>query len=128
MAKKTFSIYKIIVVIFVAVIVSVSFNYGNWHLPIAALIAVWVSLFILRSRVKEVIADERDYKIAGKASILAMRAYAMFAVIVGLALQIAGKNNSVLSAIGSALLYSAAFLMLFYAISFRIYARKDRQN
>lgn len=125
MTQKTFSIYKIIAVIFVAITTSISFNYGNFYLPVAALIVAWVSLYVLRNKVKEVMADERDYKIAGRASGLSIKVYTMLAVIIGLVLQIAEKNDSVLFAVGSSLLYSACFLVLFYAISFKIYARKD---
>ncbi len=128
MTKKTFSIYKIIAVIIVGVVTSVSVNYGNWYLPIASLITAWVLLYVLRGRVKEVLADERDYRIAGKASGLAMRTYSMSSVIVGLVLYVAGRGNEVFFAIGSVLLYSAGLLMLIYAISFKVFEKKDEQD
>ncbi len=125
MTKKAFSIYKIIAVIIVTIIVSVSINYGNWYLPVISIMASWLFLYTLRRRVKEVIADERDYIIAGKASGLAMKIYISFSVIIGLILYSTGKENEILFNIATTLLYSACFLMIFYAVLFKIYERKD---
>jgi len=128
MTKKTFTIYKIVAVIVVGFVTSVSANNGNWYLPVAFLVTAWVSLFVLRSRVKEVIADERDYRLAGKASMYAMTTYNVLAVIGGLILYISEKENAVLFSIGSTLLYSACVLMIIYSVLFKIYERKDERN
>ncbi|MDD5341145.1 MAG: DUF2178 domain-containing protein [Patescibacteria group bacterium] len=128
MTKKTFLIYKIIAVIVVGIAFGASVNFGNWYLPLAILIAAWVFLYILRTRVKEVIADERDYNLAGKASALSLRIFASLAVIAGFILYVAEKQNETMFAIGSVLMYSAGFLMLLYAIIFKIYEKKDERN
>jgi len=125
MTKKAFSIYRIIAVIIVTIIVSISINYGNWYLPVISIMASWLFLYTLRRRVKEVIADERDYIIAGKASGLAMKIYISFSVIIGMILYSTGKENEILFNIATTLLYSACFLMIFYAVLFKIYERKD---
>jgi uncharacterized membrane protein len=125
MTKKTFLIYKIIAVIAVGVITSISVSHGNWYLPIASLVTAWVLLYVLGGRVKEVMADERDYRIAGKASGWAMRVYSMLSVVIGLILYIAGRGNEVLFTVGSVLLYSAGFLMILYSVLFKIYERKN---
>ncbi|MFA5083786.1 MAG: DUF2178 domain-containing protein [Candidatus Paceibacterota bacterium] len=125
MTKKTFLIYRIVTVIILSFVVSVSISYGNWYLPVISIITAWVFLYALRSRVKEVIADERDYRIAGKASIWAIKIYASISVIVGMFLFIAEKENEVLYAFGSGLVYSACFLMILYSVLFKIYEKKD---
>lgn len=128
MSKKTFTIYKIITVIVVSFVTSVSVNSGNWYLPIAFFVTAWVFLFVLRKKVKEVITDERDYRLAGKASMHAMTTYNVLAVISGLILYISEKDNAVLFSVGSTLLYSACALMIIYSILFKIYERKDGRN
>lgn len=128
MTRKTFTIYKIIAVIVVAIAASISVKNGNWYLPIALLVSAWIFLFALKSRVKEVLADERDYRLAGKASLYTMTAYNVIAVIAGLILYVSEKDNTVLFSIGSILIYSACFLMSLYAILFKIYERKDERN
>ena len=125
MTQKAFSTYRIIAVIIVTIIVSISINYGNWYLPVISIMASWLFLYTLRRKVKEVIADERDYIIAGKASGLAMKIYISFSVIIGMILYSTGKENEVLFNIATTLLYSACFLMIFYAVLFKIYERKD---
>ena len=112
----------------VAIATSVSITNGNWYLPMAFLITAWVLLFVLRGRVKEVIADERDHKLAGKASLYTMTAYNVIAVISGLILYVSQKDNIALFSIGNTLMYSALFLMSLYAILFKIYERKDERN
>jgi len=126
MTKKAFSIYRIIAVIIVTIIVSISINYGNWYLPVISIMASWLFLYTLRRKVKEVIADERDYIIAGKASGLTMKIYISSSVIIGMILYSTGKENEILFNIATTLLYSACFLMIFYAVLFKIYERKDK--
>jgi uncharacterized membrane protein len=128
MTKKAFTIYKIITVIVVGFVTSVSINNGNWYLPVAFLVTAWVSLFVLKNRVNEVMVDERDYKLAGKASMHAMTTYEVLAVIFGLILYISQKDNMILFSIGSTLLYSACILMIIYSILFKIYERKDERD
>ena len=125
MTKKAFSIYRIIAVIIVTIIVSISINYGNWYLPVISIMASWLFLYTLRRKVKEVIADERDYIIAGKASGLAMKIYISLSVIIGMILYSTRKENEILFNIATTLLYSACFLMIFYAVLFKIYEKKD---
>lgn len=127
MTKKSFSIYRLIAVIIVAIVVSISINYGNWYLPLAAIVASWIFLYALRRNVKEIMADERDYITAGKASLWAMKIYLGVSVIVGFILYTMGTNEKegILFGTATALLYSASFLMLVYAVLFKIYERRN---
>lgn len=128
MSKKTFLFYKIFTAFFLGILTAVSVNYGNWYLPVIAVVAGFFLLYALKGRVKEVMEDERDYKIAGDAARWAMTIYTAISVIAGLILYIACKNNSALFAVGNVLLYSACFLMYLYAILFKIFAKKDAGN
>jgi uncharacterized membrane protein len=125
MNKKTFFTIKIATASFLAAIVAVSVNYGNWYLPVLAIIAAFVLLYFTKTKVKGVVADERDYKIAGQASYLAMTSYTIVATITGLIVYISGRENPVIFAVGNVLLYSVLFLMLTYAILFKIYAKRS---
>jgi uncharacterized membrane protein len=128
MTKKTYFVYKIIAASLTSVVVGVSATYGNWYLPVICLVAATGFLFALKSRVNEVMADERDYKIAGRAAELAIRIYGITAAIVGVALYIVERGSGVLFVVGSVLLYSACVLMLLYAVLFKIYAKKDEHD
>lgn len=125
MTKKMFSICRIIAVIIVSIVVSIFINLGNWYVPVAAIMASWIFLYTTRGKVKEVMADERDYAIAGKASSWAMKIYLSLSVIIGIILYTMGERGDVLFGTATTLLYSACFIMLLYAVIFNIYARKD---
>lgn len=120
-----FSVYRVVIAIILAMIVSLSVSYGNWYLPIIAFAAAWISLFTLKNRVKEVIADERDYLIAGKASMMAMKIYIFISVTAGLVLYVLGRGNDVLFISANVLIYSACVLMVLEAFLFKIYERKN---
>ncbi|MDD4938460.1 MAG: DUF2178 domain-containing protein, partial [Candidatus Shapirobacteria bacterium] len=70
MTIKKYQQIKLISVVITAIIFSQSIIYRNYLIPLATLVIVSLGLILLRRRVKEVIADERDYTIAGKASSL----------------------------------------------------------
>ncbi|MDD5750620.1 MAG: DUF2178 domain-containing protein [Candidatus Pacebacteria bacterium] len=125
MTQKTFSIYRIVVVMVLAATVSVSVNMGNWYWPLASMAASWILLHALRKRVKEVMIDERDHTMAGKASGLAMRVYLLLSVVSGMIIHVVSKDPAMFS-IAATLLYSACFLMVLYAVFFKIYERKDK--
>jgi uncharacterized membrane protein len=101
---------------------------GNWQLPVVCLIGSFIILLALRRRVKEVVADERDYKIAGKASYLAFMIYSFAAVISGMILFASKEENPSFELAGNVLLYSALFLIMLYVVLFKIYARKGEQD
>jgi uncharacterized membrane protein len=128
MTKKTFSICRVFIAMILAVLVTLSVSFGNWYLPVIAFVAAWIALYILRSKIKEVIADERDYMINGKASAMAMKIYIFISVIIGLVFYASSKEKDVLFAIGNTLVYSACFLMVLDAFLFKIYEQKDGQN
>ena len=125
MTKKAFSIWRIIAVMVVSTTVGTFINLGNWYLPVISVIASWIFLSAMKKRVKEVIADERDYMIAGKASNHAMNVHILISVIVGIILYTVGGREGMMLGIATTLLYSACFLMLLYSVLFKIYERKN---
>lgn len=128
MSKKTFTVYKALTAMALGIIVGVSANSGNWYLPAIFTVAAFVFLFTLKKKVKEALVDERDRKAAGKAHGLAMTIYGMLSVVIGLILFITGKDNPIMFAAGDVLIYSACFLMILYAILFKIFINRDERN
>jgi len=128
MTKKTFLVYKIITTIILGTVVGVSVNYDNWYLPVVVMLSALAFLYTLKKRVKEVIADERDYKIAGRASYSAMTVYAIASAVLGIVLFTVGKGNTAMSAAANTLVFSTCFLMLLYSFLFKVYIRKDEHG
>ena len=70
MTAKQFKLAKVITTIIVAIIVGQNVVKQEFFIPIVAVVLAALILFYLKSRVKEVMVDERDWKIAGKAAVL----------------------------------------------------------
>lgn len=72
---------------------------------------------------KEIIADERDYEIGGRAAVLAIQIYAWLIVIMMFLLLAYSSLNPLPEAlaIAAALAYSTCLLMIIYTLLFRYY-------
>lgn len=121
MTLKQFQAIKLIAVIGLGIIFGQAIVRENYLIPLAALVIAVLVLFYLRSKVKEVIADERDYETGGKAARIAIQIYAWFAVILMLFLYAQRNLNPSYLPIAVTLAYSTCFLMLLYALIFRYY-------
>jgi uncharacterized membrane protein len=121
MTLKQFRIVKLVFTVFLAMIFGRSIVLNSYLMPIIALVASALILFYLRSRVKEVVADERDYLTGGRAALLAMQIYSWAAVIGMLILYANRALNPAYEPVAMTLAYSTCLLMLLYAVIFRYY-------
>lgn len=120
------------VLLAVALVTSAIFSYAllrsNWFIPLIVLIAVSILVFYLRRKVDDVIADERDYAIGGKAAYLAMQIYLWTAMIVMFVFYSSRGINPAYEPIAVTLAFSACFLMLAYVFIFHFYNRINFSN
>ena len=121
-------IFKLIIVAVIAAGISVSVSTGNWYLPSAVIIAGAALILVLKRNVKGISEDERDRKMAGRASLMAMSIYSVASAIVGTTLVALGKGDPLMYTVGSTALYSACSLVVLYAVLFKIYARKQDRD
>ena len=121
MDLKTYQKWKMGVVFVLALVISQSLVAENFIIPIMAIIVGSLAMFYLKSQVKEVIADERDYLIAGRASLLAMQIFGWFGVILMFILYSQKGINPYYESIALTLSYSVLFLFFVYAIIYRYY-------
>ncbi|MDD4271195.1 MAG: DUF2178 domain-containing protein [Patescibacteria group bacterium] len=126
MTLKQFKIIRLAVVIALAATFSQAIVLKNYLIPIAALIASILILFYLRSRVKEIIADERDYLTGGRSALLAMQIYSWIAVIIMFILYAKRDLNPAYEPIALTLAYSTCLLMLLYSMIFQCYNKVKR--
>ena len=68
MSLKTYSRIRLIFVFVLAVLISVSISLGNFFMPLVAMAIAMLILTGMRRRITGVVADERDYKLAGDAA------------------------------------------------------------
>jgi uncharacterized membrane protein len=125
MSFRTYRVWKILVVILVAVLVGWAVPAGNAFIPIPAAVAGMVILLIVRHGVKEIVVDERTYDIANRASRAAFQIVTLAMVLTGATLVALGYGNyPEVEPVGFALIYSAAGLMMAYLISYAYFNRK----
>ncbi len=124
MTLKQFKVLKLTIVVILAVAVSVAVSYGNLIIPVVAMALAIALMFYFRGKVKEIIADERDYQIGGRAAGLTIQVYAWLAVIVMFLFMAYYYEISPLPetmAVVMALAYSTCVLLLLYTLFFRYY-------
>lgn len=125
MSFRTYTILKLVIVIILVALVTLAVNYGIAWIPIpAALIAVLVMLLTRRS-VKEVVADERNYTIANRASRFTFQAGAIIMTFIGITMEALNRNgHPELEPYALTLMFSAAGLLILYLLSILYHSGK----
>jgi uncharacterized membrane protein len=123
MTLKTYRKIKLVFVFFLAMFFSWAIFLDNFLIPVAVMIASSLVLMLLRRQVKEIIADERDWQLAGKAALIAVQAYSWVAAILMFVLYSLRLQNNLYEPIALTLAFSTCALMLTYAFTFRFLAK-----
>ncbi|HPT66056.1 MAG TPA: DUF2178 domain-containing protein [Candidatus Woesebacteria bacterium] len=119
MTLKKYQNIKLIIVVVIAIIFSQAIIYQNYLIPLATLVVSSLILILLRRRVKEVVADERDYLNAGKSASWAIQVYSWIAVVMMFILYAFKNLNPTYEPIAITLAYSTCTLMLIYSLFFK---------
>ena len=123
MTLKQYKKVKIFIVIVLAMFFSQALYLKNYYIPIAVLVAASLLMMWLRRQVKEVVADERDYAVAGKAALLAIQIFGWCAAVMMFVFYGLRETNPAFEPIGMTLAYSTCILMLLYSLIFRYYEK-----
>jgi uncharacterized membrane protein len=124
MNTKQYFMVRIVVVVILAIVVSQSVIAHNYIIPIIGIILASALLWYTRGKVTQIVADERDYAIAGAAARWAMQLYAWCAILAFFLLLAFQGTDPVWVAVAYTLSYSACALLLLYAITFRVFAQR----
>lgn len=123
MTIKKYQQIKLAITVVIAVIFSQAILYQNYLIPLATLVVASLVLIYLRRQVKEVIADERDYALAGKSASWAIQIYSWIAVVAMFILYAFKNLNPAYEPIALTLAYSTCFLMFVYSLIFKFQSR-----
>lgn len=123
MTLKQYQKIKLAMVVIISVIFSQAIYFKNYLVPIAVLAVSSLVLLYLRRTVKEIVADERDCAMGGKAALLAIQIYSWLAVISMFIFYALRDINPAYEPIGMTLAFSTCVLMLTYAVIFRYFDR-----
>lgn len=120
--------WKMIIVISIAMITSISIVKHNAIIPLSALIIGSLLMIQLKRSVKGVLADERDVEIGGKAALLAMRIFSWIAVIMMLFFFAKRGTNPSFEPIAYTLSYGTCLLMMLYSVIAKYYQQPAKAN
>ena len=124
MKKRTFEKFRIIIVASLGITIGVSVSQGySVIVPISIMVAT-VLVNYLFHQVDEVVADERDYKIAGKGAIATLNITSITLATIGATLMAIGVNYPEFSKIGYLFLYVVCFILVTKIITFMFYQKR----
>lgn len=119
MSQKWYNTIKLIIAMLIAIFVSIAVSLHNYYLPLAIALAGAALLYLLRRQVKGVLADERDYALAGTASRYTIFTISIIGLILVFILLDLGQSNSYYQTLGNLLAYFICAMMLINAIIFK---------
>jgi uncharacterized membrane protein len=125
MERKKFKIYWLIITVIVGFIIGLSAFRGEPIIAIVAVVIGMILLYTLKGRVRQVIEDERIYKISEKASRRTIQVIGTTTAILGLSILGLSKSGYLnLTEVGYSLACFAAVLLFVYMIFYSYYAKK----
>lgn len=124
MTIKKFYFYRIIIVMLLASLMSFSITINNYLLAIASVIIAILIILMLKKNVSEVIADERDYELAGKSARYSLTIFAIMATVITLMLLLFRQVNPLFETAASILAYSVCSLLIINSVIFK-YLQSD---
>jgi len=125
MSRRWFRLLVAVITLTVVVLIGWSIATENAVVPIPAVIVCLVLLYLLRRQVREVVEDERNYRISEKASRFAIQVFALVATISGVTLIAVSTNDStLLREVGLTLAFCACGILILYLISYAYHSRK----
>lgn len=122
MNKETYRKIGILFPIVTAGAFTIGIITNNFVFPIFVLAIGIPLVFIAKTRVKDVIEDERHYQIGGYASRYAIAVFSLIASIIGLVLIV--QESPVAVAVAHTLFVSISVILLLYVILFAYFEKK----
>ena len=125
MTRRWFRLLGAVITLTVVALIGWSVATENVGVPIPAVIIGLVLLYLLRRQVREVVEDERNYKISEKASRFTIQVFALVAAISGVILiAVSTDDSTLLREVGLTLAFCACGILILYLISYTYHSRK----
>jgi uncharacterized membrane protein len=119
MRENKFRFYKILIVVALAIIISSAVTTGSFVIPIVALVAAIVAILLLKTKVKDVMSDERAEKIGGFAARLSMTLTSIAMAITSFVFVALRQQYPELLTAGYVLSYFVCGMLILYSIVFK---------
>ena len=125
MTLKHYTIARLMIVVLLSMFISSSFVRQDFFWPVVAMAVAMLVLLFLRRRVKEVLADERDYALSGTAARWSVQIFSLVAVLSMFACYSLQEQSPAYGVAASVLAYATCGLMLLYSAIFSILRRRS---
>ena len=125
MNSKRFESYRRAMAVVVGFMVALAVFIGDLTLAILVVTIGIIVLYSIRSKVKQPIEDERNFRISEKASRRTIQVYGAATAMLGLALVVLSRGGYLeMADLGYSLAYFALGLLLVYSVFYNYYAKK----
>ncbi|VVB79061.1 Uncharacterised protein [uncultured archaeon] len=121
---KRYKLYQILLTIVLAALIGIFVTMGNFVIPLIVFAIAVLVMFVLKKNVNFKLTDERLETFSGKASRVAMTAFAFAMSIVGIVLISLRNVYPQYLLLGNVLIYSECGMILLYSILFKYYSKK----
>jgi uncharacterized membrane protein len=125
MTYKKFKAIKIVIAMILGAVIAQAVIFGNYYLAGATILTAFAVIWVARKKVKEVMADERDFQLAGRAARISMTVFSSVGAVASFIFMAEREASPLLGIIGSTLAYSICFLLLLYSILFSYYGKQN---
>lgn len=128
MTLKNYKIWRLAIMVILAASISFSINLNNYYLPIIFMVSAMAVMYYLRQQLKtdKVVADERDYQVAGNAARYTIFIYGILGAIGTFVLMAVSGKDGIMYVLSQYLAYSVCFLMLLNAFLFKYLIKKQK--
>lgn len=128
MTKKHYHYCRLAIIIVLSASISISITMNNYYLPIIFMLSAMASLYYCQKQLKakSVLADERDYQIAGNAARYSIFIYGWMGAIGTFILMAISEKQGVLYLVSQYLAFSVCFLMLLNAFLFKYLSKREK--
>jgi uncharacterized membrane protein len=124
MEYKQYRIYKLLMVILLAIAIVLLVSAGNYILSLIIFIVAIVFEFLMRKKAKFALTDERLDAIGGRASRVVLVTFALLLAAAGIILISLRNISYYCLIIGNILIGIESAMMLLYALLFKYYSRR----
>ncbi len=126
MTLKQYKFWRLAIIILLSFSISISISLENYYLPLIFMLTALAGIYYCRKQVetKNIIADERDYKIAGNAARYTIFIYAWIGAILTFVLMAISGREGILYILSQYFAFSVCFLMLLNAFLFKHLSKK----
>lgn len=126
MTLKHYKFCRLAIIIILSASISISITLENYYLPIIFMISAMAGMYYCRHNlsVKTVMADERNYLIAGKAARYSILIFSWLGAVAAFVLMVLADINLLFYPLSQYLAFSVCFLMLLNAAIFKYLSKK----